>query len=421
MSGRGLKIGGIAAVLLGSAVVAHAGGFERSSQDFDILFEQGNAVDASGTFVAPQRKLKNIRGSAISTMSGGVNPLTGRAFETEVDEAESYWVPKFSAKFDLTSDLACAAQYRQPWGISTDVGIDTVRAYTAIEQKISSHDYGVNCSYRFTAGEKGYFRILGGVSYQELRGEQTKAIPGMPRGNPYNIPSGPTRIGSLDVDDQAVGWRLGAAYEIPEYAVRASVVYQSKVKYDLEGTVDNLVLNPITGRGMSLNVDSEVSTPQSLEFKFQTGIAPDWLAFGSVKWTDWSSLTSVDFATSDSKVLPSGTKVTSLNLYYQDGWTVSGGVGHKFNDQWSVAGTVTWDRGTSTGLTSQTDIWLFGLGTNYKPNDQFEVRLAGAAGWLSSGEVDDTVVNGTRNLLGSKGEFGNDFVGGLSLTAKVKF
>ena len=52
MSGRGLKIGGIAAVLLGSAVVAHAGGFERSSQDFDILFEQGNAVDASGTFVA---------------------------------------------------------------------------------------------------------------------------------------------------------------------------------------------------------------------------------------------------------------------------------------------------------------------------------------------------------------------------------
>ncbi|CUW44405.1 aromatic hydrocarbon degradation membrane protein [Brucella vulpis] len=172
---------------------------------------------------------------------------------------------------------------------------------------------------------------------------------------------------------------------------------------------------------MPLNVESDVATPQSVEFKFQTGIAPDWLAFGSVKWTDWSSITSVDFASADNKIVPQGTKITSLNLYYQDGWTVSGGVGHKFNDQWSAAATVTWDRGTSTGLTSQTDVWLFGLGTSYKPTEQFEVRLAGAAGWLSSGELDDTVIDNKPSPTGSKGEFGNDFVGGLSLTAKVKF
>ncbi|UWF59945.1 OmpP1/FadL family transporter [Brucella sp. 2716] len=352
-----------------------------------------------------------------------MNPTTGRPYETEVDEAKSYWVPKVSAKFDITSDLACAAQYRQPWGIQTDVGTDTVRMFTAIEQKISSHDYGVNCSYRFVAGEKGYFRILGGVSYQELKGEQTRLIPGIsPNMNPTKFPfPGPVRVASLDAEDQSVGWRLGAAYEIPEYAMRATLVYQSEVKYDLEGTIDNLVLNPITGRGMPLNVESDVATPQSVEFKFQTGIAPDWLAFGSVKWTDWSSITSVDFVSSDSKIAPKGSKITSLNLYYQDGWTVSGGVGHKFNDQWSAAATVTWDRGTSTGLTSQTDVWLFGLGTNYKPTDQFEVRLAGAAGWLSAGDLDDTMIAGVSNPTGSKGEFGNDFVGALSLTAKVKF
>ncbi|AOG49698.1 hypothetical protein ASZ97_07205 [Brucella melitensis] len=193
--------------------------------------------------------------------------------------------------------------------------------FTAIEQKISSHDYGVNCSYRFVAGEKGYFRILGGVSYQELKGEQTRLIPGIsPNMNPTKFPfSGPVRVASLDAEDQSVGWRLGAAYEIPEYAMRATLVYQSEVKYDLEGTIDNLVLNPITGRGMPLNVESDVATPQSVEFKFQTGIAPDWLACGSVKWTDWSSITSVDFVSSDNKIAPKGTKITSLNLYYQ-GW-----------------------------------------------------------------------------------------------------
>ncbi|OYR14389.1 outer membrane transport family protein [Brucella rhizosphaerae] len=293
--------------------------------------------------------------------------------------------------------------------------------FTAIEQKISSNDYGLNCSYRFNAGEKGYFRLLGGVSYQELKGEQTRMIP------PGSAFGGSFRVASLDVEDKAFGWRLGAAYELPEYAIRASVVYQSEVKYNLEGTIDNLALSPINGRALPISVAGDVATPQSVEFKFQTGIAPDWLAFGSVKWTDWSSVEMVAFNSSSNLqlapgvIVPKGTNITNLNLYYQDGWTVSGGVGHKFNDQWSAAATVTWDRGTTTGLTSQTDIWLFGLGTNYKATDNFEIRLAGAAGWLTSGDMDDTVINGKPNPTGSKGEFGNDFVGALSLTAKVKF
>ncbi|WP_409063181.1 OmpP1/FadL family transporter [Brucella sp. 1315] len=396
--------------------MAHAGGFERGSQDFDILFEQGNAVEAGGTFVAPQRKLKNIHGSAIGAMTGGRNPVnSNQPYATEVDEAKSYWVPKISAKFDLTSDLACAAQYRQPWGIETDVGTGTVRMFTAIEQKISSNDYGVNCSYRFTAGEKSYFRILGGVSYQELKGEQTKMVP------PGSKFGGSFRVASLDAEDQSVGWRLGAAYEIPEYAMRATLVYQSEVKYKLDGTINNLRLDPSTGRSDPLSVTSDIATPQSVEFKFQTGIAPDWLAFGSVKWTDWSSIEQVNFVSKGNRDIQNGEKINSLDLYYQDGWTVSGGVGHKFNDQWSAAATVTWDRGTSTGLTSQTDVWLFGLGTNYKPTDQFEVRLAGAAGWLSAGDLDNTMIGNESSLTGSKGEFGNDFVGALSLTAKVKF
>ena len=410
MNGQRVKIMGILAVLLGSTVTVHAGGFERSSQDFDILFEQGNVVDTTGTFVAPQRKLKNIRGSAVGAATGGINPITRRPYATEVDEAKSYWVPKVSAKFDLTDDLACAAQYRQPFGVHTDVGIDTVRMFTAIEQKISSHDYGLNCSYRFAAGEKGYFRILGGVSYQELRGEQTRMLPAQ---GPL-----PFRIGTLDVEDSSVGWRLGAAYEIPEYALRASLVYQSELKYKLEGDVGNIL------PGTTVNVLGEVATPQSLEFKFQTGIAPDWLAMGSVKWTDWSTISRVSFINNSgvqyARFAP-GQEVTSLDLNFRDGWTIMGGVGHKFNDQWSVAGTITWDRSTKTGLTSQTDVWLFGLGANYKPHEKIDIRLAGALGWLASGKIDDTIVDGVQKPTGSKAEFGNALVSALSLTAKFKF
>jgi long-chain fatty acid transport protein len=410
------KVSAVSLALSGGILTAHAGGLERSSQDFDILFEDGNVVETGATFVTPQRKLKNIRGNPFP-----VNPVPdqnlGKPFDTEVDEGKSYWVPKVSAKFQLTDDLACAAQYRQPWGIDTDTVINNARMFGAIKQKISSNDYGLNCSYRFAAGDKGFFRILGGVSYQELKGEQTKVSA---------LNKSPLLFGNsrLDVDDKAFGWRLGAAYEIPEIALRASIVYQSKVSYDLNGTVG---VDPIGfSQFSSTPVSGSVATPQSIEFKFQTGIAPDWLALGSVKWTDWKSITKVSFLNDGSTPflgkIPVGSEVTSLDLYYKDGWTLMGGVGHKFNDKWSGAATLTWDRGTTTGLTSQTDIWLLGLGANYKATEHLEFRLAGAVGILTSGTLDNTlaVKNGGSDT-GSKADFGTDVVGGMTLSAKYRF
>ncbi len=411
------KVSAVTLALSGGILSAHAGGLERSSQDFDILFDDGNVVETGATFVTPQRKLKNIRGNPFP-----LNPVPdqnfGKPFDTEVDEGKSYWVPKVSAKFQLTDDLACAAQYRQPWGIDTDSGINNARMFGAIKQKISSNDYGLNCSYRFAAGDKSFFRILGGVSYQQLKGEQTKISPlPLPTGLAY----GNSR---LDVDDSAFGWRLGAAYEIPEIALRASLVYQSKVNYKLEGNVDI----DVAGAPLSFTtpVIGSVATPQSVEFKFQTGIAPDWLALASIKWTDWKSITAVSFLNDGSQPflgrIPVGSEVTSLDLYYKDGWTLMGGVGHKFNDKWSGAATLTWDRGTTTGLTSQTDVWLLGLGANYKATEHLEFRLAGAVGILTSGTLDNTLAakNG-GSQFGSKADFGTDVVGGMTLSAKYRF
>ncbi len=51
---------------------------------------------------------------------------------------------------------------------------------------------------------------------------------------------------------------------------------------------------------------------------------------GSLKWTDWSVLQDIPF-------YYKGVRATSLDLLYRDGWTVTAGVGHKFNDQWSGA------------------------------------------------------------------------------------
>lgn len=403
---------GIGVLSLALSGAAYAGGLERSSQDFDILFEEGHAFEAGVTFVAPQRKYKNIRGSFIGGATGGINPNNGQPYSTSVEESKDYFVPKVSAKFAFHEDAACAGQFRTPFGAHTDVGMDTVAMYGSIEQEIKSRDYGLNCSYRFNMG-KGYLRLLGGVSYQEVEGQQTKFLLA---GTPGSFPVPLNRIGKLDVDDSGIGWRAGLAYEIPEIALRTSLTYQSKIDYRLEGTIENLA--PFT-----IPVYGDATVPQSVEWKVQSGIAPGWLAFGSIKWTDWSVIQSIGFRNKDQlgPVTPGGVEITSLDLYYRDGWTISGGVGHKINDQFSVAGSVAWDRGTTTGLNSQTDTWTFGLGGSYTPTKNFEIRAGGALGILTSGTKDDRVIDGDPNLTGFVADFGNDLVSALSISAKLKF
>ena len=165
--------------------------------------------------------------------------------------------------------------------------------------------------------------------------------------------------------------------------------------------------------------------PQVVELKVQSGIAPDWLAFGSIKWTNWSRLQSVDLCPVGTEAIPctqsSPTFVTSLDLLYRDGWTVSGGVGHKINDQWSAVANLTWDRGTTTGLSAQTDTWTFGGGVSYTPNQNVELRLAGALGILTSGSAAPITQDGITYGEGVTYDFDNDLVSALSAQLKIKW
>jgi long-chain fatty acid transport protein len=291
-------------------------------------------------------------------------------------------------------------------------------ANSNIETKINSDNIAGTCSYKMQAG-RGQFRVLGGVFYQQVDGfKERQAVPDI---HPLlgDIPG--SGVGLLELEGEGVGWRIGAAYEIPEIAFRASLVYNSEVDLgDITGTLDLTevpgFLNPADPRfGVVTDVTGQQSMPDSVEFKIQSGIAPNWLAFGSIKWVDWSQLQVVNFCVEGTDCTPGDVSsgfATSLELLYRDGWTVSGGLGHKFNDQWSGAASIAWDRGTSTTLGIQSDTWTFSAGAAYTPNQNIEFRLGGALGVLTSGESEDEEITY---------EYGNDLVAAVSASAKVKW
>jgi long-chain fatty acid transport protein len=405
------------ALLSTLAQPSFAGGLDRGGYNIDQLFDTSQFSTQAGViYVMPQRKLTNVRDTDPS--DGNLN---GRPHSA--DDTENYAIPYVGFKAGFGDSVNCLVDYSEPFGAHTNPGVNWAGANNNIETKITTHNYGGTCSYRFDMGP-GQLSLIGGAFYQEVEGFKERLVAAIPA-------SLGTGIGRLDLQDEGWGWRTGVAYEIPEYALRASLVYNSRVKYDnLTGTVDLTQVpsvvqagNPFLGK--VTNVFGSTEAPDSLELKVQSGIAPDWLAFGSLKWTNWSVLQSIALCPTSTRSVSctsgGATELTSLDLLYQDGWTVTGGVGHKFNDQWSGAVSLTWDRGTSHGYGAQTDSWTVGVGAAYNPTENIEWRLAGALGVLTSGSSGTLTENGVTYGDDVSYSFGNDLVAALSTSIKVKF
>ncbi|AMD59298.1 OmpP1/FadL family transporter [Rhizobium pusense] len=416
------------AVSIAAVTPSLAGGLERGGYNIDLLFDPSDYVlDSSATFVAPQRKVENARDNPLKS-----GPLPA-SWSRTADDSENFWSTRIGAKASIGDFGDCMFDYSQPWGAHLNPGIWQGSSYN-IETKVKSHNYATTCRVKFDLG-KGDFSIIGGGFYQELSGYKYRQVlgPAVLGLNPaWSSFSG---VGKLEMEGDGWGWRAGMAYEIPEIAFRASLVYNSAVDHDLTGFADVRgipqtppSISPTLAKygGKLVPIYGSVSMPDSIELKVQSGIAPDWLAFGSVKWTDWSQIQVIPFcAVGTSPCVPSGADtLNTLDLFYRDGWTISGGVGHKFNEQWSGAVSLTWDRGTSTVIGTQTDTWTLGTQIVYSPNKNIEFKIAGALGLLTSGS---SSINGgpcgAGFTCGNEAgyDFGNDLVAAISTGVKVKF
>jgi len=403
---------GVLAVAAGLSLQAPAlaGGIERGGYNIDLLFDPSPAaVESSATFVMPQRRLKNVQDTS---GTGGPFNLNALGYSTSADDSENYWSPRIGAKLGYQG-FDCLADYSQPYGAHSEPGARWAGAYQNIETKIDSDNYALTCSYKFDMG-LGQFRVIGGASYLQMDGFKERLVVA-----PELIAaSGLDGTGRLGLSGDGWGWRAGMAYEIPEYAMRASLVYYSQVKLDnITGTVDlsqvPTAVSPLGGQ--VLPVTGSTAMPDALELKLQSGIAPDWLAFGSAKWTDWSQLQRIPFYNSTFG------EITSLDLGYRDGWTVTAGIGHKFNEQWSGAMSVTWDRGTSQDYGAQSDTWALTTGVAYAPNKNVEIRLAGVIGILTSGNSSSMTVDGVPIGDEATFDYGNDLVTAVNASLKIKF
>ncbi len=293
------------AALLGGATAANAGGIDRSGQSITALFENGRYAEFSLGAVSPDT-------SGVSTV------FSGLAGQNSGNMTDNFFTFSAAYKADINDQLSYAIIYDQPFG--ADVEYDPNPFYFAGGAKAEFNSHAITGLLRYKLPSNVSFHV--GIRVQTI--EATATLPRSP-GVFYDVK------GDRDV---GAGYVLGVAYEKPEIALRVSLTYSSKIKYDVD-TVERV------GGAVVLTAPTHIETPQSVNLEFQTGIMADTLLFGGVRWTDWSSFTIAPPAYSSP---PPGGSGGPLLSYADDVFSYTLGVGRRLSDTWAVSASVGYEK-----------------------------------------------------------------------------
>ncbi|MDO5632816.1 MAG: outer membrane protein transport protein [Paracoccus sp. (in: a-proteobacteria)] len=300
---------GFAALMLSAAPVM-AGGLERAPQSIAILFEEGNYAELGF-------------GRAKPSISGQDTALFGGSSFGNVSDAYNFF--SLGYKHQFSPNLSVAFIVEQPFGADirypaasialggTAVTVDST-TYTALLRYKFDNNFGVHGGLRGSTADGNV--TLSGMAYSSLNG--------------YNV--------TLD-SDTGWGYAIGASWEKPEIAARVSLTYNSPVSHDFR-TVETINGNPINPAGSS---NTEIDTPKSWNLEFQTGVAPDTLVFGSVRWVEWSAFRVEPAIFANIPSPTTGQPLGSL-VELEDSTTYTLGVARKFTENWSGAASFSWEK-----------------------------------------------------------------------------
>lgn len=404
LSATALLTGCVALAAIGQA---GAGGFNRGVANLDGLYGATQlGLYAGVTYVSPQRSYDTIN---MTLPTGGFPPLAG-VTQTDVQFANSYVVPYASVGGRIVGDVNCVGSYSQPYGADSEY-YGPITFHTA-SQKLETNEYGLTCAYGFDL-TTGRLSLIGGGFYETIDYSQARNFTG------YGF--GVTGDSTVELTSNALGYRLGIGYEIPEYALKAQLLFRSATNHDASGTYSNTpfaVLAALTGGNpgayggaTSAPATASATLPAIVDLTVQSGIAEGWLAFGSIKWTDWSVLEDIQVVEGIA-----GQTFSTTRFFFEDGWTLTGGLGHRFNSSLSGSMSLTWDKGVSTGWDTLTDSWTIAGGLAYDVGSNIQVRGGGAAIYFTEG-TKSQVASPLDYTATSSAEWGY----ALSVSASARF
>ena len=234
-------------------------------------------------------------------------------------------------------------------------------------------------------------------------------------------------LAMIDLDIR--GWLAGVAYQIPEIALKASVTYRSEIDHKMtinESSIATLGQNIGTFINMNNGLEqTKITTPQSVNLDFQTGIMANTIAFANMRWVNWKDFTIRPYAFGLASEIagPSVGKPNGFDLtaYSDDQWSANVGLGRKLNDQWMGNISVGWDSGAGnpvTALGPTEGYWNLGLGAQFSPTPQTFISGGVKYFWLGDAKLQTSAQFDTTNYVA---EFKDNYAIAYGLKMGYKF
>ena len=348
----------------------YAAAMDRSGQPIGAFLQPNNYFEAGISILDPTVSGRDAYGGKISDMG------------------DDYYFPSAALKIQATDHISLGLLYDQPFGASATYSDGQISAFSALNPnpaaraslagtEVEVKTNNLTALVGFQPNEN--INIYGGAAYQDVKGNITLSSVG------YKA--------NFKKDD-SFGWLAGFAYQVPEIALKVALTYRSEIDHDLE----TLESTPLTGGLLTASKDTELSTPQSVNLDFQTGIMANTVAFANVRWVEWGGY-GIDIqkfrqltAVGATGVMPPVTDLSkgqNIIDYKKDQWSANVGVGRKFNDKWAGNFSVGWDSGAGnpvTALGPTEGYWNVGLGGQFSPTPA--TFIAGGVKYFMLGDAD---------------------------------
>ncbi|WP_111858288.1 outer membrane protein transport protein [Acinetobacter sp. CFCC 10889] len=331
-----------------------AAGLENSDQSIVAFLEKDNYLELSTARLHP-----NVSGQVANQdmlKKVGVNDFsTGQLIQ-------DYSLFNAAIKIQYHPNWSLGLIYDQPYTAELDYQYapDSLLSNKTIEAakfKVKSQNLTNLWGYQPNPN----WNIYAGFSLQEFQSNLSL------EGLSYSIMSG---YHAKFKSNTAIGWLVGANYQIPEYALSTSITYRSKIKHD------NHVNESLAGKTIQFipNTSTNIQTPQSVNVDFKTAVSSNNLVYGSIRWVNWQNfhMQPTQFnAILDAAILQYPELIQKFNLieYKKDQWASKLGLAHRINEQWIILSDVSWDSGTGNpaGTLNPSDgFYAFGLGAMYR-------------------------------------------------------
>ncbi|MEO0701824.1 MAG: outer membrane protein transport protein [Pseudomonadota bacterium] len=380
---RNLFLFSTALTFAGSA--AFAAGLERAIPSVAPLFEDGRYLEFSFSYVDPTLTGEGgfVPPDFDPGMVGfGITGSTGDLLDAYAQFGAAY-------KADINEQLSYAFLLNEPYGANTTYPVasagppDVTAVYNGSAADLES--YALTALLAYDVNER--VKVYGGPILQSVSPSASILFPAIG----YSVEA---------ETDYGLGFTFGAAYSIPDIALRVGLTYRSEIEHELD-TIENSA----TLLGGPNQTQTNFETPDSLTLDFQTGIAENTLLFGQAHWVDWS-----EFAIAPPNYIQifNGRPLVS----YADDWvTYTLGVGRRFTDEWSGAVSVLWEPQNDIELTSLGPVdgrVGLNLGATYETETM-----------KISGGINYTRLGNARNVLNTDFDDGDAFGFGFRIGFKL--